>query len=502
MGELLHNLLERNANKYPADQAIRFPQDDITLNWAETNARANALANYLLAQGVKQGDKVGILIPNRPEFIITFFAILKAGAVVIPINVKLTESEISYILGNAEAKALVTDHQLSTVGRDAAATSGVTLVVETAELEKIYATYSQENPMVPVSILDPAEICYTSGTTGKPKGAVLTHNAVFSVAAMISYEADIKYRDRVLHLMPLTHSAPLNLFMVGATYAGAAHVIGEFTPQNLLNIASQEKTTHFFGAPVAYLLTAKAPNVESYDLSGAKVWIYGGAPMSREGVLLVQQKFRGQLMSVYGLTEAGPNGIALYPEEHPERAGSIGKRPVVNVELKVVDAQGKEVAQGEVGEIALKSPSLMQEYYQNPAATAEVLKDGWLLTGDMASVDADGYIYIKDRKKDIILSGGVNIYPKEIEDVLLQHPQIADAAVVGVPHAEWGETVMAVLVCPNEKPTLEEIQEFCLQKLAKFKIPRLVKYVDALPRNASGKILKGEIIKEVQQING
>lgn len=493
MSEPLHHLLERNARKYPDDPAVRHPATDVTLTWRELNASANALAHFLTQNGVRKGDKVSILIPNQPEFIAAFFAILKAGAVAVPINVRLTPAEINYILGNSESRAIIFEESLRTAAEQAL-TPETGLTLSTKDFASLKERCGTEDPCLPATVYDLAEIIYTSGTTGKPKGVMLTHNAVYCVGSMIAYETDIRYRDRVLHLMPLTHSAPLNLFMIGATYAGALNITGTFTPQALLELTSQEKATHFFGAPVAYLLTLKMPNFEQYDLTSVKRWTYGGAAMSREQVLAALNKYPGSFMSLYGLTEAGPNGIAMYPHEHPEHAGSIGCRGSVNTATMLVDDEGRPVPAGEPGEILIKSPSLMLGYYKNEQATRESFLHGWLKTGDIARQDEEGYYWILDRKKDMIVSGGVNVYPKEIEDVLIRHPGVADVAVLGVPHREWGETVLAVIVPKGgQKPALEEIRAFAGKYLADFKLPRLLNYTEIIPRNASGKILKQEI---------
>lgn len=358
------------------------------------------------------------------------------------------------------------------------------------------AAGSGENPELDISVYDVAEIIYTSGTTGKPKGVVLSHNCVYAVGTMMAYEAEIRYGDRALLLMPLTHSAPLNLFMIGAVYAGAMCVVGNFTPQAILKTCQDAKTTHFFGAPVAYLLALQVPDFDEYDLSSAKYWTYGGAPMGKAALNMVRSKFPGKFMSLYGLTESGPNGIPLFPDEHEQHVGSIGRRGAVNCEVKIVTEEGIIAGPGEEGEIYLKSPSIMLKYHNKPDATKEVMVDGWIKTGDMAQIDQDGYFWVKGRKKDMIISGGVNVYPKEIEDVLIQHPKVADVAVVGVPHAQWGETVMAVIVPKGAAPDKQELQAFCKQHLADFKLPRIIRFDQSIPRNASGKILKHLIKRE------
>ena len=326
MGELIHQLLERNARKYPLEQAVRWPQEDSELTWAELNARSNMLANYLVARGIKPGEKAAIFVSNRPEFLISYFGTLKAGAVVIPLNVKFTPSEVSYILGNSGAAVLFYEDELRPVAEEAVKElPGIKVTLSSLDVSDLENDYTGGDLNLSLNPTDLAEMLYTSGTTGKPKGVLLTHNAITLVAMMMAYEADIRHGDRCLHLMPLTHSAPLNLLMVGGTWAGASHVLGNFTPQALLELTHREKTTHFFGAPVVYSLTGRMPNFSDFDLSSAKRWIYGGAPMPRASLDSMMSLFPGGFMGVYGLTEAGPNGTALHPHEHPEYAGSIGQ---------------------------------------------------------------------------------------------------------------------------------------------------------------------------------
>ena len=263
-----------------------------------------------------------------------------------------------------------------------------------------------------------------------------------------------------------------------------------FTPELLLETVEQEKTTHFFGAPVAYLLTAKHPKMEQADISSMKWWIYGGAPLSKPEVEFVQEKFKtDNLVCVYGLTEAGPNGTLLTGSEHGTKAGSIGKRAALHAEIMIADEQGNAVETGEVGEILLRGEGNMMGYYKNEEATKEAFIGDWLKTGDLARMDEDGFFWVVDRKKDMIISGGVNIYPKEVEDVLVTYPAIQEVAVIGVPHSEWGETVK-VYFAASEALDVDKVKEFAKGKLAEYKVPRLYEQVEVLPRNASGKILK------------
>lgn len=493
MGELVHELLQRNARKYPSEAAVIWPGGDVRFTWSELNKQADALSNYLLERGVGKGSKAAIFISNRPEFLVSYFGILKTGAAVVPVNVRLTPDEITHILEDSGSSTLIFEDGFRTTAEEAAGRCpGIRVVLSTKDIPTLTGKYPAVDPDIKIDTGDLAEILYTSGTTGKPKGVLLSHNSVYLVGSMMAYEAGIMYGDRCLHLMPLSHSAPLNLFLVGSAYAAATSVLGSFTPQGLLELCHQERITHFFGAPVAYLLANRVPTISSYDLSASKLWIYGGAPMTGMGLKQVMNNFPGRFMSVYGLTEAGPNGMAMYPDEHPRYAGSIGRRGTVNSEIKVVNAEGKDVAPGEVGEILIKSPSVMAGYHNLPEATAETLIDGWIFTGDLAEKDEEGYIWIKDRKKDMIITGGVNVYPKEVEDVIALYPGVADVAVVGVPHPDWGETALALVVAANQESSIneEDLKAFCKGKLADYKVPRIVKFAEAIPRNSTGKVQK------------
>jgi acyl-CoA synthetase (AMP-forming)/AMP-acid ligase II len=271
---------------------------------------------------------------------------------------------------------------------------------------------------------------------------------------------------------------------------GTSHVVGDFTPDLFLRFIHEERVTLAFAAPVAYLLTAKHPDLHRYNLDSVRLFAYGGGPLALASYERVREAFRSDnFYQVYGLTESGPNGIFLRPEEHATKAGSIGKHPVLNMELRVVDESGSDTRPGEYGEILLRGDSLMLGYDGDPSATAQAVRDGWLYTGDIAYRDEDGYVYIVDRKKHVIISGGVNIYPREIEEVLARHPAVLESCVIGVPHPEWGETVKAVVVCRH--PVSEaELRQHAAHYLADYKRPRIYEFVDELPRNASGKILK------------
>lgn len=503
----ISELLARNARKYPLQEAV--VADNERLTYKELDIRVTKLANALKDQGIGKGDKVILFMPNTPEFIITYFAVLRIEGIIVPVNAKLTEVELSYIINHSDAKALIIHDLLYEQVKGLPEKYDIQLI-KTGEKQPNWVSFqelldsgSTNEVICLLKEDDEATILYTSGTTGNPKGVLFTNRNILTSAIMMAVEMSMKPESRMLHLMPLSHSAPLHLFLVAGTYVGATHIVAPtFTPELLLKLIHEEKATHFFGAPVAYLFTAKQPNIQEYDLSSMKYWVYGGAPLGQREVQFVKQSFKtDNLFCVYGLTEAGPSGTLLLAEEHDTKAGSIGKRAALGTELAIVNDHGELVEPGEVGEIVLKGEAVMKGYYKDEEKTLEAMKAGWLYTGDMAKYDEDGYIWVVDRKKDMIISGGVNIYPKEIEELLITHPQIAEVAVVGVPHPEWGETVKAFIVLNEPMNDLDdECKRFLDQRLASYKIPKLYEEIDTLPRNATGKILKQVLRKQEQSV--
>lgn len=486
-------VLERNARKFPTVEAVIGMGKRLT--YEELDRQVEGMAHGLMSKGITTGDKVVLFMPNVPEFVVTYFAVHRLGGVIVPINAKSTLSEIEYILEHSDAKALVVHELLFAMVKPLQSNL---VLIKTSEQFGKWDSF-EELLEIKVSFKlqctskddDPSTILYTSGTTGQPKGVLFSHRNVLTVAQMICIELEVKPESRLLVMMPLSHSAPLHLFLLAGMIVGATHVLTPtFTPELLLKTVELERTTHFFGAPVAYMLTAKEPAIAQTDLSSMKWWVYGGAPLSKGEVEFLQSSFRTEnLVCVYGLTEAGPSGSLLLGNEHAKKAGSIGKRAALFTELRIVNGDGEDVAIGEVGEIYLQGDGTMLGYYKNEEATLATFDGSWLKTGDLARFDEDGYIFIVDRKKDLIISGGVNVYPKEIEDVLLSHTAVNEVAVVGMPHPEWGETVKAYFSGTREV-SISDLKAFAQEKLSSYKVPKLFEQVDALPRNASGKILK------------
>lgn len=345
---------------------------------------------------------------------------------------------------------------------------------------------------------DESTIIYTAGTTGKPKGTLFTHHNNLMTAISVLIQADTKEYGRILHVAPLFHSAQLHLFLLSGTYLGATHVVLKpFDSKEVLETIERERITIFFGVPVMFSLMMSLPDFDRYDISSLRVCMYGAAPMAPETVKQAIKKFKtDQFYNLCGFTEAGPGGVILQPKDQIRKAGAAGKAPI-NMEARIIDERGNDVPVGIVGEFVVRSESGMKCYYKDPEATKEAMRDGWLHSGDLGLMDDEGFITLVDRKKDMILTGGENVYSREVEEVLSTHPKILEVAVIGIPHEVWGETVTAVVVLkPGQKLSKEELFDFCKDKLAKYKIPRIMKFKDVLPRNALGKVLKRKLREE------
>lgn len=487
--------LTLNAGRHPDKMAITC--DGRTYSYEELNLEVNRMANGLMERGLTKGDRVGLFMKNSDHYVIAFYALMKLGLIAVPINFRLTASEASYIIEQSGCSAVFCDQGFEEVVTEAS--KGMPKVIVHPE-PKMEGSLSWEevksekstNPNVLVLSTDDAEILYTSGTTGKPKGALFDHQRVLNVNMGMIMTLGLTGNDRFLHLAPLFHSAQLNLFLLTGIMLGSSSVIHQdFHPVATLDAIQKYKTTVFFAVPAMYNALLQVPTAKNYDLSSIRSCTYGAAPMAPA---LVENSMEllgtDQFYNLCGLTEGGPGGVYLSPEAHKTKLGAGGKAVYFTM-ARVVNEAMEDVQPGETGEFVLKGEAVMKEYYRNPEETEKTFSDGWLLTGDLATIDEDGYITIVDRKKDMIISGGENVYSVEVEQVLNSHPQVLEAATIGVPDEKWGEIVAAVIVAkPGETIDEDEVQQFCRKNLAGYKIPRRFFYDDALPRNASGKILK------------
>lgn len=502
------SLLSQNARKFPEFLAIECEGRSYT--YRQFNEEVNRLAHGLLSLGVKKGDKLALMMKNSDHFVFTFFAAAKIGAIAVPVNFRLTASEVQYILQQSDTAYAVCDQEFERTISEAKQGTIVRSVIVIGEPE-ITGFYSYEKvlsedryePEIDVSEKDDLEILYTSGTTGRPKGALFDHSQIFKVGISVTINMGIQLHERILHLAPLFHSAQLNLFLISGVALGATHIIHrDFHPVKTLQAIQEHKITHLFAVPAMYTFLLQVPNAADYDLSSVKRCGYGAAPMAPELVKKSMQLFKtDQFYNLCGLTEAGPGGILLDPEGHKKHLGKGGK-PIFMTETRVVNEEGKDVLPGVIGEFILRSPMVMKEYYKKPEETRSTIKNGWLYTGDLATIDEEGYITLVDRKKDMIISGGENVYSVEVESVLYEHPAILEAAIIGLPDEVWGEAVCAVIVLKDGAVIDEqELRSFCRQKLAGYKVPRRIFIEQQLPRNASGKILKYQLREKMKQIN-
>lgn len=488
---LAENLL-RTVERHPDNVAIRL--DEATLTYAELDVLSARAAGFLLGRGIGPGDRVGLMLPNVPLFAALYYGVLRLGAVVVPMNPMLKEREVAYYLGNSGARLILASPETVDEVNPGAIEASAAVVVVDDGFESRLASTEPLDQVIGRAGEDTAVILYTSGTTGQPKGAELTHanlahNIDVTAESLISASAD----DVVFGGLPLFHvfgqTCGLNLAIkVGATLT----LLPRFDATKALEVLARDRVTVFEGVPTMYTALARHPERAGYDLSALRVCLTGGAAMPVEVLHAFEEAFGCTVLEGYGLSETSP--IACFNHLGAERkAGSIGT-PIRGVEMRLVDDAGHPVADGEVGEICVRGHNVMKGYWAKPEATADAIRDGWFFTGDLARRDPDGYYFIVDRKKDLIIRGGYNVYPREIEEVLHEHPAVLEVAVVGVPHEELGEEIAAaVALRPDATATAEELRAFVRDRVAAYKYPRHVVVVSALPKGPTGKILKREV---------
>jgi long-chain acyl-CoA synthetase len=494
MSENLARILTETAAEHGDRTAFKL--DDIELSYAmldETSARVAAL---LKARGLEAGDRVGLMLPNVPYFPAIYYGILRAGGVVVPMNVLLKEREVNFYLGDSGAKLLFAWHDFADAAEAGAADAGADcILVKPGEFEQLFIAQEPDRELADRAGDDTAVILYTSGTTGQPKGAELTHDNLYRNCSMTSVTlGEFSHEDVLLGALPLFHSFGQSCTMNSAVSVGATvTMIPRFDPEKALEMLSRDRVTVFLGVPTMYNAMLHASNADTADASTLRLCMSGGAAIPVELIRGFEAKFDCAILEGYGLSETSPVASFNHPDRE-RKPGSIGT-PIQGVEMQVWDEQGNELPQGEVGEIVIRGHNVMKGYWERPEATAEAINnDGWFRTGDMARVDEDGYFFIVDRKKDLIIRGGYNVYPREVEEVLYEHPAIQEAAVVGIPDDALGEEVGAVVVL-KEGGSLDaqEVKAYVKEQVAAYKYPRKVWFVDELPKGPTGKILKREI---------
>lgn len=491
-----YDWITHHAGRRPGTLAIHDLQTGRKLTYRELDQRTGQLTAALAARGIGKGDRVALLAPNCPEYFELQFACGRLGAIMLPLNWRLTVPELEYILGDSTPKLLVYDRSFA---GQAEALSKNRLEIDPERPDSAYerALTAAGAPPAPVPLThdDIGMVMYTSGTTGHPKGAIITHGMVFWNCVNLGIPALITPETVQLVVLPLFHTGGLNCYANPVLHAGGTILIMRtFDPGQALDAIADPALgiTHFFAVPAPYQFMMQHPKFQSADLSRLRVAGVGGAPCA----LSILETWTGRgvpLVQGWGMTETSPAGTMLDAADAIRKLGSAGKA-MMHTAIRIVDDEGRDVAPDSIGELLIKGPNITPGYWNKPEATESAFTDGWLHTGDAARQDEEGFIYIVDRWKDMYISGGENVYPAEVENVLFQLPQVADAAIIGVPNERWGEVGMAIIVRKPDQPLVEaDVIQHCLGRLAKFKVPQSVTFVDVLPRNATGKVLKREL---------
>ncbi|TGB02829.1 fatty acid--CoA ligase [Halobacillus salinus] len=506
MAPTLKSMFEQTVSKYGDKEGLVDARLGTRWTYKEWDTEVNRVANALITAGVEKGDKVSTVLFNTAEFTTTLFACTKIGAVFNPINFRLTEKEIEFILADAEPKVVV--FEKATAGAIEPVAKSMTGVqfwsIDDPSVQ--YASYfydvvskaSDTSTAIMVGEDDPYAIMYTSGTTGLPKGVIHSHRDMMDQAMIMVACLRLTDQDRGLTIAPIFHCAELHCAFFPRVMIGASNVImHHFDAKGLIETVKQERVTTMFAAPTMWNMVLQEEFTKE-DFQTLRQALYGGAPMAPSLTTRLHSSIGVALIQAYGMTEMGPAITALTEEEQLTKAGSAG-RAILNHEVRVVrtredgPAEPEDICKpGELGEIIVRGPSTMQGYYKRPEATEEALYGGWYHSGDIGSFDEDGYLWVSDRVKDMIVSGGENIYSREVEDALFDHPDVLDAAVIGEPDEVWGERVVAFIVRKGDQITEQMLDEFCTSgnRLARYKRPRRYEFVEELPRNASGKLQK------------
>lgn len=500
----------RRATSSPHKLAIIDAATGAGLTYQQLNARAMRLANHLRDRcGVRSGDRIAVLSMNRAEILEAFFAAAKLTAILVPLNYRLTQPELQYILEDCEPQALLYESEFAPALHRLRKQVSIQHYVAfdgSADINYEQALAASSTQPIEVESFDAemaALIIYTSGTTGRPKGALLSHRMLTwnSINTIISW--DTVSTDITTVHTPLFHTGGFNVLTLPLLHVGGTVVmLRSFDAEKVLEAIEEHRCTIFFGVPTMFRMMLESPRFETTDFSAIRYFISGGAPCPIPLIEAYQR--RGLAFTQgYGLTEVGPNCFKLSLEDSVRKAGSIGF-PSFHSEARIVDEKGHDVARGEIGELILRGGHVCSGYWRNSEATAAALCDGWFYTGDLARQDGEGCYYIAGRAKDMINSGGENIYPAEVEAVLHAHPAVAGAALIGLPDAKWGETPTAAIIArPGARVTAEEIIDYCSGRLARYKIPKHVVFVAEFPLLASGKIFKRHLKEEIEKmVNG
>ncbi|HTO53252.1 MAG TPA: long-chain-fatty-acid--CoA ligase [Myxococcota bacterium] len=494
------SFLAKRALLNPSLEAFIDTHSGRRFSFADLNARSNRTASFLARElGVKHGERVALLLMNGPEFVESFFAIAKLGAICVPLNWRLVADELEFILKDAGARTLIYGGEFAQVVAElekrgstevrhwvhvgSESTRGKGL-----DYDALQRAASAEEPAVEACDDDLLYIMYTSGTTGLPKGAVHTHKTAMWGVLTIAATAEMRFKDRYLVSLPLFHVGALTP-ITGNVYRGVTSIVMRaFDPTKVWELIQSERVTVALKVPAMLNFMLQTYDPKKYDLSSLR-WIMSGAAPVPVTLIEAYAKLGIEVHQVYGLTESCGPACLIGPDDAIAKAGSTGKA-FFHTDVRVVDDAGREIDPGQQGEVIIRGAHVMKEYWKRPEATAETIRNGWLHSGDVATVDKEGFVYIQDRLKDMVISGGENVYPAEIENVILGNPKVGEVAVIGQPSAKWGESAFAVVVKKDPSLTEKEILDWCTGKLARFKQPKAVGFIDVIPRNPSGKVLK------------
>ncbi|MBW2487242.1 MAG: o-succinylbenzoate--CoA ligase, partial [Deltaproteobacteria bacterium] len=476
------------------------------LTYRELNRRVNRLAGSLQALGLSHGDRCAILAYNCLEYVEVIFATAKLGLILVPLNWRLSPAELAFNFSDSGSETLIFAAEFAQVVEQLKTQAAIKRMIvlgskvtsEAEVYDDLLARQSDNDPTVDQKVgLDTAHIImYTAGTTGRPKGAVLSQGASFWNAINLALDMNFTPDDRNLSVLPMFHIGGIGLFTLPVLYTGGAVIIQRtFDPAETLRLLKEEKITLFFGVAAVFLFLIQHSDFNAEAFANVRVVMSGGAPLPES---LVRQYHQAGivLQQGFGMSEAAPSIATLSKDLALEKAGSIG-RALFHVEARVVNGKMNDLPAGAEGELVIRGPNLMQGYWNRPDATKEAFEGGWFHTGDIARMDADGDLYIVDRKKDMFISGGENVYPAEVENAIFELPQVAETAVIGIKDEKWGEVGLAVVsLKPKEQLNAEDIMAFLKERLAKYKVPKQVIFVDQLPRNAAGKVLKNKLREE------
>jgi fatty-acyl-CoA synthase len=502
------DLLWRSAARFPDKTAIVY--GPLRQTYAELDRVVNRTANALTERGVHKGDRIALLSHNNHGFVVAYFALARLGAISVPINFMLGGAEVAYILGHAGASGLIVEDALLSTAQaaitiaeadQAVRVRGVIGALESDSQGgwEALQSWMEHSEVVPPDVAvaddDLLQLLYTSGTESRPKGAMLSSRSLITQYVSCIIDGQMSADDVEIHAMPLFHCAQLHCFLTTGIYLGATNIIlAGPDPTSILATIEQERVTKLFCPPTVWIALLRHPHFDAYDLSSLAKGYYGASIMPVEVLKELSRRLPNvRLFNFYGQTEMAPLATLLPPEDQARKAGSAG-RPAINVETIIVDDDDRPVPAGTIGEIVHRSPHAMLGYWNDPEKTAEAFRSGWFHSGDLGVLDEEGYLYVVDRKKDMIKTGGENVASREVEEALYAHPAVAEVAVFSVPHPHWIEAVTAaVVVRRGHTITADELITFCRERLAGYKTPKYVVIVDTLPKNASGKILKREL---------